>query len=132
MVSLIISLTICFILIFTFIRADIWKIIVLFLDRGARNKRKKSQSLVDWFIYRNFVEVIPRSFLIWYYSNLVFYFITLIITIFMAYLDFSDELMRLPSLCYLFASCIPLFIVYLLWYDKKTRRINPGKMFKKK
>ena len=132
MISLIIALTIYFILIFTFIRADIWKIIVLFLDRSSRNKRKKGQSLVDWITYRNFVEVIPRFFLIWYYFNFLFYFITLIITVFMGLLGITDELMRIPSMCYLFVSCIPLLIVYLLWYDKKTRRINPGKMFKKK
>ena len=131
MISLIIALSICFILIFTFIRADIWKIIVLFLDRSTRNKRKKGQSLVEWITYRNFVDVIPRSFLIWYYSNFVFYFITLIITVFMGLLGITDEMMRIPGVCYLFVSCIPLLIVYLLWYDKKTRRINPGRMYKK-
>ncbi len=131
MIAIIIALTIIFVLIFTFIRVDIWRIIVFFLGPSARKKRKKGQSFVDWMTYKNFVDVIPRSFLIWYYANFLFYFITLVITVLMEFWKIPDELMRIPGVYYWLLSCIPLLIVHLLWYDKKTRHSNPGKMFKK-
>ncbi len=72
-------LTMAFLMFFFLIRAELAMVIHDLIKKPQhRRKRTQGQSFIDWFLYRRFLDIVPKSKFILYYANMLLYFVTLI------------------------------------------------------
>lgn len=60
------------------------------LPKRQRKKLAKNQSFVEWFSYGRYLDVLPKSKLVGYYSNFVIYVALLIIATILNHLDMKE------------------------------------------
>ena len=106
----ILGLTAVLILMFFIIRGKHRLFIDSSLNRSNRKKRCKNQTLIEWFFYRRFQDVLPKRSLLWYYGHLVLYPILVIIVLLLDYIQVQNEIGNTIIWVYFFFSAIPTFI----------------------
>ena len=47
------------------------------------------QAFIDWFFYRKFSDIVPKSKFILYYANILLYFVTLITIVLLYFLKYQ-------------------------------------------
>ncbi len=127
------GLTIILLLNFFFIRGMIRVVIDYCLNKSNRKKRRNGQNFMEWFFYKHFKDVVPKIMLVWYYANFVLYFILIIITAILNFLQLSYYAGSSMILVYMILACIPLAIVEIMFFDPKyPGKMNPGRVIERK
>lgn len=80
-ISRFIGLTLLFIIVFFIIRGYIKVAVDSKLSRNKRKQFKQNQNIVEWFTYLRYHDAIPKPLFVWYYSNIIIYFIFSVLTI---------------------------------------------------
>ena len=83
----------------------------LIKKRYNREKRKKGQTIIDWFFYRRFLDVLPKECLIIYYANIALYFLFLIAMI-VLYAIGMGSLGGKVMYAYFVLAAVPLLFMY--------------------
>lgn len=83
----IVCVTLIFLLMFPLIRGSIGMYIEKKINRSNRKKRTKNQTFADWFFYRKFRDVLPKSKLVLYFLHIVLYPTLLLVTVVLGLLD---------------------------------------------
>ena len=86
--------------------------------RKNREKRKSGQDFIEWFCYRRFLDIIPKSKLFRYYANILLFPICLIAVILFDVFQMSDTFGRTVVTLYFLVSAIP-FVTTSRFDDKK-------------
>lgn len=79
--------------------------------RKNREKRKSGQGFIEWFCYRRFLDIIPKSKLFRYYANILLFPICLIAVILFDVFQLSDTFGRTVVTLYFLVSAIPFAII---------------------
>ena len=79
--------------------------------RKNREKRKSGQDFIEWFCYRRFLDIIPKSKLFRYYANILLFPICLIAVILFDVFQLSDTFGRTVVTLYFLVSAIPFAII---------------------
>ena len=87
LVFLLLAVTLTLFLFFFITRGFIHMEIGNILNKSTRKKLAKNQSFREWFFYKRYVNILPKSTLIWYYSNFVLYIICVIAVIVLCSID---------------------------------------------
>ena len=85
-----IALTLELLLFFFVIRGVIHIEIGNIVNKRERKRLAKNQSFKEWFFYKRYVDVLPKSTLVWYFSNFVSYIICMIAVIILNLLNKTD------------------------------------------
>lgn len=115
-----VALTLSFVLSFCLIRQHISNLIDINVNRSARKKIARGQSFLEWFLVLRFRRFVPKIFLLWYFAMLVWYLLSLFITVIIVAFC-GDSLVFLR--CDLFFEWIPHLVVYLVF---KRKKFSPG------
>lgn len=105
--------------VFVYTRANISMVLDHLLNRSNVRKRRKGQSFLDWFFYRRFKDVVPKRYLVWYYSNFVIYFLCIAMTIIFGLTGFEREIIRTPFIVVVIENVIVAIVIDLFWTDWK-------------
>ena len=108
-------------LVFYYTRLSIAILINHLLNTSNRKKRKKDQTFKEWFFYKRFLDVIPRKYLIWYYSNFFLSFVVTIVTIVLQLLNFGKSCLGVPLLAYIISS---IFYLLIMSYPLHSNQIK--------
>lgn len=73
-----IAVTLVLILMFFITRGVIRMKIEYIVSKRERKRLSKNQSFKEWFFYKRYLNILPKSTLIWYYSNFVAYVISIL------------------------------------------------------
>ena len=96
--SVIIMLTLCFILLFFLCRLlmNIY-FTTLIKNNRHRNERKKNQSFWEWLTYKRFWDIIPKKELAYiiYWGNFVLYFILIVVTVIATQVNILEQIREL-------------------------------------
>ena len=90
LVLLLLAATLALFLFFFIARGFIHMEIGNILNKSARKKLSKNQSFKEWFFYKRYVDVLPKSTLIWYFSNFGLYIICVIAVIILSSINKTD------------------------------------------
>ena len=86
----ILALTLALILFFFLIRGVIRLYADSVLKKRDMKSRQKNQSFSEWFFYKRYKDILPKSKIVWYYSNFAEYLIALIAMIVFYSMDMHD------------------------------------------
>ena len=103
---------VAFIVIFVETRCCLGEVISYLYNRSAEKKRKKGQSFIDWFCYKNFKDRLPKKFYVWYYANFVYFFLFVVCMIALKAAGFSP--FKFVTLIYFFTAHIPASYYWLM------------------
>ena len=78
---LFVCFTILFLIFFMGLRIDTHLIIRENMSLSAYKKKKKAQNFIEWFLYSQFRDAIPKRWLIYYFKSVIQYFFTMLISI---------------------------------------------------
>ena len=97
------------------------------LNRSAEKKRSKGQNFLEWLFYTRFRDVIPKKYLVWYYSLFVSFFVATISTIILHFLKVEDFIIRTPLGIYLWLYTGMVILQRILWHSFKDKHYHPEK-----
>lgn len=125
-VALILAIYITRLLFFGIIRAQ--------LSRKAYSRRRKQQSILQWFSYSCFKDVLPKFLRIWYFGHYAFYVFELLLLFVLIFFDMTIDIGRIvfgvSFFCYF---VIPFGVLELLLFDKnKDSKPHIERLLKKR
>ena len=82
--------TLTLLLMFFLIRGIIRICIDKSLTKRQRKSRAKRQKFDEWFFYKRYVDVLPKSKLLWYYSNFIMYIIAVVLTLIFHFANITE------------------------------------------
>ena len=111
------------------------------LNNSAYKKRKKNESLKEWFLYTRYKEEIPKIFRVYYFSNIIAHLLIFILCLLFYFLKLDRKFgsTAVYTICFL-DSIFWIIISLLFWSSKpgykysrwiKKRRGQPPKDRKK-
>lgn len=77
----IIITSLCFLISFIFLRGFLYGIKQYKLNNSAYKKRKKDETIKEWFFYSRYKDVLPKFLLYFYYFNILMHLLIMIVCI---------------------------------------------------
>ena len=77
---------------FLYMRLFLGAVINHQLNTSAQRKRKKGQSIKEWFLYSGFRDVLPRLTVIWYFIVVAIHPLILVACVILKLADVSNEI----------------------------------------
>ena len=124
---------ICFGLFFPLQRGTIDGVVRWRLNRSNYRKRRKAQTVWEWFTFKKFKDVIPKHLLFGYYSLLPLAFLGIIITLIL-YWSLGEEsfnIIRIPAMVYWYGNCAAVCVELITW-GALGKEFSPGKRYERK
>lgn len=84
------ALTVTFLLMFFLIRGVIRLYIDSVLTKRQRKKSKRNEKFVEWFTYKRYLDILPKSQIVWYYLNFVMFITAFVAMIILYALEMQD------------------------------------------
>ena len=81
MITIILATTLALIVSYFICRSTLAIKIDQMLKKRQRKKLASKQTFAEWFFYKRYVDILPKFYLIWYYSLFVQYVIAIVATI---------------------------------------------------
>ena len=116
----ILALTLNLFLMFFLIRGIIRMYTDSILKKRDRKARAKGQSFLEWFFYKRYLDVLPKSKLIWYYSNFISYVISILTVVILTLIGRSEHSKIVVSAYF-------LIYAFSLLIEKATINVGSGK-----
>ena len=116
-----------FALFFCYLRAFLSGLKHYQLNNSAYKKRKKGETLKEWFLYSRYREEIPKFLLVLYFSFILMHLIGLILCIFFYITIMSLETGRIILKVMFYVDLTWSLLLYLLFWN---RRNEPGERVK--
>ena len=63
--------SLCFLVSFIFLRGFLYGIKRYKINNSAYKKRKKDETIKEWFFYSRYKDILPKFFLYFYYFNIL-------------------------------------------------------------
>lgn len=123
---------ICFFLYFLISRGFVNIIITHIFNRSHYKKLKKGQNFWDWLLFRRFKDVVPKSYLWYYYSSGILFVVTVLVILI---LDFSHVDERYFIICwniYLAWFALTWLYIHFCFYDRKRNEYDPGRVVERR
>lgn len=118
----IICIVLCLLVSFLFIRGFLYGIKLYQLNNSAYKKRKKGETVKEWFFYSRYKEEIPKVLLILYYFILILHPVAIIACSLFNVLGVPlDITLVIPRIVYYFDVTWILILALLFW--------SPGKKY---
>lgn len=115
---LLVALTLMFVYIYLLVRSYINGAISYCLNRNAEKKRRKGQSIKEWFLFSRFRDVIPRIMLVWYFADIIIFLGSIIAVIIMDIMDFGYDKAGAFCLIVFIVWVIPIMVAYFMLRDR--------------
>lgn len=113
---LVISMT--FLVSFIYLRSFLYGIKRYQLNTSAFKKRKKGETILEWFLYTRYKDVIPKGWRIFYYAFIIFNFSCLLVCVILSILKVPQTVGTFIAKLS-FINCIWMTVVGLLFWSKK-------------
>ena len=104
-----------------------------FLPKRKRKKlQKKPNTFVEWITYKEYIDCLPKSILIYYFSIFVTFFVSIFLTV-LSHISGMPDLGMLVNRVYFFTNAIILMIIFYVlrlseikkwytWLNKANQR----------
>lgn len=89
------------------------------LNNSAYKKRKKNESLKEWFLYTRYKEEIPKIFRVYYFSNIIAHLLILILCLLFYFLKLDRKFGSTAVYFICFLDSIFWIIISLLFWSSK-------------
>ena len=90
------------------------------LNNSAYKKRKKGETIKEWFLYSRYKDIIPKTLYILYYVLIIIHFLILIVCIIFHFLSL-EKWGEIISIVTVVVDCLWILILRLLFW-----RSSPG------
>ena len=106
---------------FFLMRGFLGSVICYQLNKNAIKKRKKGQSLKEWFLYSRFRDVLPRLAVIWYFIVVAIHPLILVACVILTLADVSNEIGKWVALSAPIFDTVWLAVLYFMFWQ-----VEPG------
>ena len=106
---------------FFLMRGFLGSVIYYQLNKNAIKKRKKGQSLKEWFLYSRFRDVLPRLAVIWYFIVVAIHPLILVACVILTLADVSNEIGKWVALSAPIFDTVWLAVLYFMFWQ-----VEPG------
>ena len=117
----IIVISLCFWISFIFLRSFLYGIKRYRLNNSAYKKRKKGESIKEWFFYNKYKDILPKFFLCFYYSFVLVHLLAISVCILFRMINLSCNaggIVAIVIACY--DALWILVIALLFWSPGRT------------
>ena len=126
----------CYLLSFLYIRSFLWGVKEYPLNTSARKKRKKGETLKEWFLYSRYRNEIPQILLIWYFIIVLIHPLMIIACIVLYFIKSLSEIGSVLAKGVFFFDGVWIIVIQLLFWKaepgyKYERWINKKRPKKK-
>lgn len=88
----VIVISLCFFISFIFLRGFLYGLKRYRLNNSAYKKRKKGETVKEWFLYSRYKDQLPKLFLYFYYSNILVHLLGLTVCVLFHMINLSRDI----------------------------------------
>lgn len=118
----IIVISLCFLISVIFLRGFLYGIKRYRLNNSAYKKRKKGETIKEWFFYSRYKDIIPKFFLHFYCSNILAHLFAMIVCTLFRIMSLSSNAGGIVAIVIACFDALWIVIIALLFW-------NPGRTY---